>query len=135
MWASDDFPGASNVPWQLLIRARQQDEVDAALASAVVHAVAQVGSREQVVNIARAAHAGLAAREFAASASSEERLAAIDAAAIFDDYCGNGYHPPKPHQIDEVGDPAVVGVLNAARQLVLAGSENLQKSIGPALQV
>jgi hypothetical protein len=131
MWTSEDFPGAGNVPWQLLIRARLVDEIDAALASSIVRAVAQVGSREQVVEVARAAHAGLAPRE---EATSEQRVSAIDAAAEFDDWCGNGLHWPRPHGLDEVGDPAVVVVYAAARQLVQAGgSANLQKSLGPVL--
>ena len=136
MWSSDDFPGASHVPWQLLIRARLQDEVDAALASAIVRAVADVGSQAQVVEVARAAHAGLATRPAGEPASAEQRIAAIDAAAEFDDFCGTPYpHSPIPHHLQEFGDPAVVGVLAAARQLVKAGSENLQKSLGQALQV
>jgi hypothetical protein len=135
MWSSDDFPGASHVPWQLLIRARLQDEVDAALASTIVRAVADVGSQAQVVEVARAAHAGLASRPVGERASAQQRIAAIDAAAEFDDYCGNGYRWPIPHHLQEFGDPAVLGVLAAAEQLVKAGSENLQKAMGPALQV
>jgi hypothetical protein len=131
MWTPDDFPGAGNVPWQLLIRARLVDEIDAALASAIVRAVANVGSREQVVELARAAHAGLAPRE---EATAEQRVSAIDAAAEFDDWCGNGWRWPRPHGLDELGDPAAVVVYAAARQLVQAGaSANLQKSMGSAL--
>jgi hypothetical protein len=131
MWTPDDFPGAGNVPWQLLIRARLVDEIDAALASTIVRAVAQVASREQVVELARAAHAGFAPRE---KATAEQRISAVDAAAEFDDWCGNGLHWPRPHGLEELGDPAAVVVFAAARQLVQAGaSANLQKTMGPVL--
>ena len=132
MWSSEDFPGASHIPWQLLIRARLQEEIDAALASAIVSAVAEFGSRQQLLEIARAAHAGLPEHRGDARASAEQRLSAIDAAAAFDDYCGNGRRP-RPHHLDEFGDPAVTGVLNAARKVLVAGSESLQKSLGAAL--
>ena len=44
MWDPEHFPGADNVPWPLLIRARYQFEVDAIVASVIVRNVAALGT-------------------------------------------------------------------------------------------
>ncbi|SDJ24983.1 hypothetical protein SAMN05444157_2463 [Frankineae bacterium MT45] len=135
MWDVDNFPGAGNVPWQLLIRARYSYEVDAVVASAVQHAVGQVASGKVVEQIARAA--SLAAAQSAADApkaSGEQRGSAIVALFDFDDFCGTWPHRPRPHYVDNFGDAATSAILPAAAELVrLAGSDVLQKTLGAAL--
>ncbi|SOD73748.1 hypothetical protein SAMN05892883_2979 [Jatrophihabitans sp. GAS493] len=136
MWDVDSFPGAGNVPWQLLIRARYSYQVDAVVASAVQHAVGQVASVKVVEEIARAA--SLAAAQSASEApkaSGEQRGSAIVALFDFDDFCGTYWpHKPRPHYVEEFGDAAVSAVLPAAAELVrLAGSDVLQKTLGAAL--
>jgi hypothetical protein len=136
MWDVETFPGAGHVPWQLLIRARQIDEIDAVLATAVVGAVAQFGSREQVAEVARAAAKLDGERGAGQPATAEQRAAAIDAAVEFDDYCGNGLHyfGPRPHYLEEFGSAAIVSVLAAARRLVDAGgSQQLRGALGGAI--
>jgi hypothetical protein len=138
MWDVDTFPGAGHVPWQLLIRARQIDEIDAVLATAIVGAVAQFGSREQVAQVARAAAKLEGPRDAGKPATAEQRTAAIDAAADFDDYCGNGlgHFGPRPHYLEEFGSAAIVSVLAAARRLIEAGgSQQLRGALGEVVSV
>ena len=61
MWDSDNFPGADNVPWQLLIRARFAHEIDAILASVVVARVGAVASVDITRQVAAVAQGVIAA--------------------------------------------------------------------------
>jgi len=135
MWDIDNFPGADNVPWQLLIRARLVDEIDAVLASTVVRQVGAVASSKVAHAVARAAEAGIAGgnRE---RASAEQRVAAFDAALEFDDWCGTSWphHWPKPKSLGDLGDPIAEVVIGRALDLVRqGGSEELQKTLGSTL--
>jgi hypothetical protein len=135
MWDIDHFPGADHVPWQLLIRARLVDEIDAVLASAIVRQVGAVASHEVAHAVARAAGEALAGanRE---PATAKQRLAAFDAALEFDDWCGTPWphwHGPRP-RYDDLTDPIAEVVLGKALDLVRqGGSEDLQKTLGSAL--
>jgi hypothetical protein len=137
MWDIDNFPGADHVPWQLLIRARLVREIDAVIASTVVRNLAEVASSKVTHTVTRAAQAGLEEgnRE---QATSEQRLAAFDAALDFDDWCGTRPRPwpwpgPRPH-FEDLSDPMAEVVIGQALDLVRrAGSEQLQKSLGSAL--
>jgi hypothetical protein len=136
MWDADNFPGAENVPWQLLIRARLVREIDAVLASAIVSQVGAVASKKVTHAVAMSAQAGIAGanRE---QASTEQRVAAFDAALDFDDWCGTSWPhrwPPRPKGMDDLADPITEVVLGKALELVrLAGSEELQKTLGSTL--
>jgi hypothetical protein len=136
MWDIDNFPGADHVPWQLLIRARLVHELDAVIASAIVRQVSEVASSKVAHVVARAAQEAVvdAHRE---EASPEQRIAAFDAMLDFDDWCGTPPHRwpgPRPH-FDDLSDPISEVVLRQAFDLVQrAGSERLQKTLGPALQ-
>jgi hypothetical protein len=136
MWDIDNFPGAQNVPWQLLIRARFAHEIDAVLASTVVRQVAAVAS-------SKVAHVVAAAAEEASTsgnrerATAKQRLSAFDAALDFDDWCGTQWphHWPRPRpRYDDLFDPMTEVVVARALDLVQrGGSEELQKTLGSAL--
>jgi hypothetical protein len=136
MWDIDNFPGADHVPWQLLIRARLVHELDAVIASAIVREVSEVASSKVAHHVARAAQEAVVegSRE---QASSEQRIAAFDAMLDFDDWCGTPprrWPGPRPH-FDDLSDPIAEVVLRQAFDLVQrAGSEQLQKTLGPALR-
>lgn len=139
MWTQDDFPGAGNVPWQLLIRARYAYEIDALIASTVVRAVAVVGSRELTAKVAEAATAGVHASKRDEEATDGQRISFLSAAADWEDggICPPywPWHGPRPHYVDEISDPIVAVVLERASALVAAGaSEHLQASLGQVLQ-
>jgi hypothetical protein len=55
MWDPEHFPGADNVPWQLLIRARFQYELDAVIASPIVRNIAALGSESLANEVGLAA--------------------------------------------------------------------------------
>jgi len=136
MWDIDNFPGADHVPWQLLIRARLVDEIDAVLASAVVRQVSAVASSKVAHAVATAAEAGIVGgiRE---RATAEQRVAAFDAALEFDDWCGtpwpHRWPGPKP-KFGDLFDPMAEVVFGRALDLVQnGGSEVLQKTLGSAL--
>lgn len=150
MWDIDNFPGADKVPWQLLIRARFAYEIDAVVASRVVHTLAGVLPRAAAVEFARAATRSVSA----ASREPVERetaARALIALADFDDWCGTVWPRwpwpwppvpgpwPDPRGIDierfgEILDPIVVIAFDRARELVDAvGSPELQKGFSAAL--
>ena len=131
-----DDTDLTHVPWQLLIRARTVDEVDAVISSVVLGRLSEVGSVETIRRVAEAAEGARSAATEPATA--EQKLSALSAVADFDDwYCGNGPHRPWPHRgdvLDTVSDPVISIVADGARQLVKAGSPALQKTVGEALQ-
>lgn len=136
MWDPEHFPGADNVPWQLLIRARFVHEIDAVLASTIVSHVGAVASVEAARIVATAAQKAIvASRE---TATPEQRTTAFDAAIDWDDWCGTGWPrrwPPRPKLgFDDLADPVAELVIGKALELVRAGgSEQLQKTLGEAL--
>lgn len=138
MWTVDDFPGAGNVPWQLLIRARFAHEVDAIIGSIVVDAVGRVASEQVVVRVAQVANDALAGRE-PVKTGPRQVLTALVAADDFDDWCGTKWpgwwrRPPRPKWVEEIGDPMSKVVIARAAELVsVAGSSELQESLGAAL--
>lgn len=141
MWDVDNFPGAGNVPWQLLIRARVQREIDAAVATAVTRIVGQCASAHVAARVARAAVEGVSGGPVRSEpTSSDQRANAIVKLIEFDDYCGTGvrqFHPPHPHGswLDEFGEASAAVVLPAAVDLVRAvGSDHLVATLGAALQ-
>ena len=137
MWDPDNFPGADNVPWQLLIRARYAYEVDAVLASVVVARVGAVASVEITRQVAAVAQDAITAEREKATAATKVR--AMSAAAEFDDWwCGTPWPrqwPPKPHgALDDFSDPIAGLVIEQALTMVRAGgSPALQKSLGDVL--
>jgi hypothetical protein len=137
MWSSEDFPGAREVPWPELIRARYQFEVDAIVASVVLRAVAQVASTELTERVAEAALEGARFDGERVEAPAERRLGMLETISDWDgDLCPRFRWPPRPpRRDDELGDPMLGFVLDKAASLVQgAGSEQLQKVLGEALQ-
>jgi hypothetical protein len=136
MWDPDNFPGASNVPWQLLIRARLVHEIDAVLASTIVTHLGAVASTKTAHIVAIAAQEGVAGANREAAAP-EQRVAAFDAALEWDDWCGTPWPhrwPPRPRGFDDLSDPVTELVIVKALELVRrGGSEELQKTLGSAL--
>lgn len=136
MWDPENFPGADNVPWQLLIRARFVHEIDAVLASTVVQHVAAVAPIEATRVLAATAQKAVSAvaRE---EATPEQRTAAFDAALEWDDWCGTPWRkwPPRPKRgFEDLFDPVADMVIGQAAELIRAGgSEQLQKTLGSAL--
>jgi hypothetical protein len=132
----DQDTDLSHIPWQLLIRARTVSEIDAVVSSVVLARVAEVASVEVTRKVAVAASEAAGASSERASA--EQVVAALVAAADFDDwYCGTVPHRPWPRRgdlLDDISDPIASIVLEGARRLVGAGgSEALQKTLGQAL--
>src|SRR6218665_299279 len=138
MWDPEHFPGADHVPWQLLIRARFVYELDAVIASHVVHALGQVLPAKAVAEFAH-----LATRVVAASphdkVGQESAFAALSAYADFDDWCGTKWPRwpfpwPGPRRFDDLVDPIAITTLAHAKEVVsAAGSPELQKGLDSAL--
>ena len=136
MWDPDNFPGADNVPWQLLIRARFAYQLDAVLASVVVSRVGAVASVDITRQVAEVAASGVTGQREKATASGKVQTMA--ALADFDDWCGTNWPrpwPPKKNNVfDDLSDPIAGLVIEQAHATVLAGgSADLQKSLGQAL--
>ena len=130
-----DDTDLTHVPWQLLIRARTGDEVDAVISSVVLGRLAEIASVESVRLVAEAAHAAQGAS--GEKAGAEQKLSALAAVADFEWYCGTGPHRPWPHRgdvLDTLSDPVTSLVARGARELVGAGSAALQKTMGEALE-
>jgi hypothetical protein len=123
-------------PWQLLIRARTEYEIDALIASVVVREVAAVGAEKAAIEVARAANAALAGSKGAQPAEPAARVAAIDALADYEERCGNGRHwpGPRPHWLSESNDPIAGVMIEALQGLVKAGSPGLGETLLPALE-
>jgi hypothetical protein len=137
MWTPDDFPGAENVPWQLLIRARFAHEIDAIVGSIVINAVGRVAAADVVARVVQVANECVAGRE-PVKTGPRQVLTALIAADDFDDWCGTKWPhwpgPPRPKWFDELGDPLSKVVISRAAEFVnLAGSKELQGSLGGLL--
>lgn len=138
MWSSDDFPGASHVPWRLLIRARYTYEIDAVVASIAVSAIAAVAAEAIVGETARTARAATSGSD-RKPATAEHRLAALGAIADFEEFCGTYPHHwwgpgPRPHYLDQFGDAIAPLVIDQVAALVeRAGSSDLQAALGQTL--
>jgi hypothetical protein len=136
MWTSDDFPGAQNVPWQLLIRARYVHEIDAVVASLVFNQLAAVASTEIAAHVAAAGRSTVHTSD---RATAEQKVAAMSAIMDWDGpICGTRYpgwwhHGPRPH-FEGISDPICsVAFAKAAELVNRAGSEELQKNLGSVL--
>jgi len=140
MWTYDDFPGADSVPWQLLIRARFQYQIDAIIASSVVHTIAKVATADVTAKVAEvAAQAVTRAAADQGEVSGERRGQFMDAVANWDgELCPRWWRyfpvPPKPRWIEEFGDPMFLVTIGQALEFVnAAGSPGLQGSLGAVL--
>jgi len=146
MWDPEHFPGADNVPWELLIRARFVRELDAIVASRITRALTEVLPAKTVARFAQTATQAVAAapRE---ELDGETTKRAFTAFVDFDDWCGTGRPKwplpwPRPNWDEllrevirhEFVDPLAVATIDRA-QLFLegAGSPDLQKQLGAAL--
>ena len=135
MWTQDGFPGADKVPWQLLIRARFVDEIDAIVAHTVVATLAPLMGRERGRNLAGiAVEAVMADGGQRVELDTERRMSALDAFVDWDgDICPVGWPrrwPPRPKWIDEFDDPAILLALDSVLALVKgAGSEQFGKAL------
>jgi hypothetical protein len=132
----DQDTDLSHIPWQLLIRARTVSEIDAVVSSVVLARVAEVASVEMTRKVAVAASEAAGASSERASA--EQVVAALVAAADFDDwYCSTMSHRTWPRHgglLDDLSDPIASIVFEGAQRLVGAGgSETLQKTLGQVL--
>lgn len=134
MWTPEDFPGADKVPWQLLIRARFVYQIDAVIASQVVRALAEVLPSKAAVELSHAAARAVASapRDKAAPESGVRALAAFD---DFWDWCGTKWPrwPFPPRRFEELFDPIAFITIDKAREFLAAGSPELQKGLGAAL--
>ena len=136
MWSSEDFPGADQVPWPYLIRARYQFEVDAVIASMVARAALIVAPRGFGAKIAKAAVESTRFGGGREEAPAERRVAMLNLVADWDgDLCPKPRPWPRFDELTEIGDPSIVIVLERAMALLeVAGSEQLQKALGSALE-
>ncbi|MEO7586438.1 MAG: hypothetical protein ABIS84_00260 [Arachnia sp.] len=141
MWSPDEFPGADNVPWQLLIRARYVDEIDAIVAHTVVSSLAPLMAKQRARNLAAtmtkvAAVDGGKRVELAA----DQRIAALSAFADWDgEICPVGWPwpwpwPPRPRWLRDFDDPAISLALDGVSKLVKgAGSQGLAAAVEEAI--
>ncbi len=143
MWDPENFPGADNVPWPLLIRARYQFEVDAHIASSVVAAVARFAPEEVTAKVAKAADSAVRkSMSERAELSADQRVAFLGAVADWEDgeLCPRWWRwpfpwPPKKDWARELGDPIAYVALQRGLDLITAaGSQQLQESLGGAIQ-
>jgi len=138
MWSPEDFPGANNVPWQLLIRARYAHELDAFIASAAVQAIAHVAPQATLKEAAAAAFGAVerSSRE-PVKVTDKQKLRVLSLVADWEDgdICPKWWPwPPRPHSIDEIGDPAVFLVVREVLDFVgKAGSEQLGAALTSAV--
>jgi hypothetical protein len=134
MWTPEDFPGADHVPWQLLIRARFVYQIDAIIASQVVRALAEVLPAKAAVELSHAAARVVAdvPRDKAAPETTARALAAYD---DFWDWCGTKWPrwPFPPRRFEDFFDPFAIVTIEKAREFIGAGSPELQKGLGAAL--
>src|SRR6476620_8095921 len=135
MWTSDDFPGADHVPWQLLIRARYQYQVDAVIATMVARAALQVAPRSIGIQVAKAAMEAMSF-EGREEVPAERRIAMLETVADWDgELCPRPFPWPHRDELFDVGDPSTVIVAErAATLLAAAGSEGLQKALSGAFE-
>lgn len=156
MWTQEDFPGADQVPWQLLIRARFVKEVDALVATTIVNQLAQVASADVITKVATAAAEAMHAAP-GDKLSRTARSEAITAMADFIDICPPWPWPrpwpwppgpwpwpwPGPwpwtdgreNPLEKIGSPYEGLVLEGALDLLgRAGSAQLQERLGGVLK-
>jgi hypothetical protein len=135
MWTAEDFPGADNVPWQLLIRARYAHELDAVVASVVLSRLEHVVSDKVLGRLAGAAQVRAGETE---KVHAETVLTVLRATDDFDDWCGTAWRRPpfpRPRWRGELDDPIAGLVLDRALELVTtAGSPALQETLGAELR-
>lgn len=146
MWDPEHFPGADNVPWELLIRARFVRELDAVVASRITRALAEVLPAKSVARFAQVATAAAAKSAFD-EVDGETTKRALVAFTEFDDWCGTGrwrwpFPWPRPNWDEllrealrnEFVDPLAVATIDRARTFLEgAGSPDFQKQLGAAL--
>jgi hypothetical protein len=136
MWDPEHFPGADNVPWQLLIRARFQYELDAVVASTIVRNIATLGSENLANKVGLAATKAVAlSRESNGHDKANRSESMMSMLAEFDDWCGTRWPRwpwPRPKSFDL--DPLVIVVADRAIAVLRElGSDQLQKGLGEVL--
>jgi hypothetical protein len=135
MWAPDDFPGADNVPWPLLIRARFAHQVDSLVASVVIDRLSRAASVDLLRDLATAAHQVSRKGE---ELPADQHVEVLRAFADFDDICPPWWPrrwPPRPKGLEDLFDPAVNEILEASIALVgTAGSGELQGEFRSVLE-
>jgi hypothetical protein len=139
MWDPEHFPGADNVPWPLLIRARFQFEVDAVVASTLVRNVARlvpdaVGREFAAVAVKAVA----SSREVNGRKKISTRSATMGAMMELDDWCGTRWPRwpgPRPKDDNPIPDPLVIGLADRGLAVLDSlGGGPLQEQLSGALQ-
>jgi hypothetical protein len=136
MWDPEHFPGADKVPWQLLIRARYQYEVDAVIASTIVRNIAALGSDAMATKVALAGTKAVAmSRESNGVDKANRSESTMSVLADFDDWCGTRWPHwpwPRPKSVDL--DPLVIVIADRALGVLRElGSDQLQQGLGEIL--
>jgi hypothetical protein len=133
MWTPDDFPGADNVPWQLLIRARFAHEIDAVIASLIVNQVGGKLGTKRAVQLARAG----TVQHSKEAATSEQKVAVLGLLADWDgEICPKNWPfrwPPRKRGFEELDDPITVIGLGRGLELASLGSAELKDQLGSVL--
>lgn len=142
MWAPDDFPGADNVPWQLLIRARFEHEIDAVVSHVVVASLGPLLAVKKAHHLAGAAskfNAAIGDKQNQVELSAEQRINALNAFADWDgEICPRWWprppFPPRRRWTEDFDDPIVGIALDVSARLVgAAGSAQLGGELGAVL--
>lgn len=138
MWDPENFPGADHVPWQLLIRARYQYEVDAVIASVILRNATVLGNETIAKELGAAAAKAVAlSREVNGRKKVAKGGAAYSVVAEFDDWCGTRWPRwpgPGPRPRSEEVDPIVVVFADRALDALTAiASPQLRDGLAPVL--
>jgi len=136
MWDPEHFPGADNVPWPLLIRARYQFELDAVIASTIVRNISALGSEAMASKVAVAATQAVAASREANGRDKAGRSdTTLSILGEFDDWCGTRWPRwPGPRPKYDGLDPLVIVVADKAFAVLgELGSGHLQEGLGGVL--
>lgn len=139
MWDPENFPGADHVPWQLLIRARYQYEVDAVIASVILRNAVALGNDAMAKELGAAASKAVAlSREENGRKKVAKGGAAYSVVAEFDDWCGTRWPRwpwPGPRPRGEEVDPIVVVFADRALDALAAiASPQLREGLAPTLE-
>lgn len=140
MWTSENFPGADKVPWQLLIRARYVDEIDAIVAHTVVQSLTPLLAKERARNLAEGAASAVKGNgSKRVEVTPDRRQSAMHAFVEWDgEICPRWWPWPWPWppgtRFDSFDDPALRLAVGPVHALVRgAGSDELGQVLEGAI--
>lgn len=120
--------------WQPIIRARYAHEIDAFVAASIVRELGRHGNRRLTRRVAAAAAVGIAAEHGDREPADASRLAALIAAADWDDGICPAWWPWRAAPADGDEDLLERALEESALLVRAAGSASLRRALLPALR-